>query len=395
MLFESYDQAMLTVALKQVAESFGVAESDLGGLLGLVHLGAVAAFLLLPLADRFGRRRLFLGSLIGLSLATCLTAFAQGVAQYVVLQMLARAFMVTCAATALVILAEELPADRRAFGIGIAGAVGAAGHGLGILLFAAIDVLPQGWRALYLLGLLPLLLLPRLRREVQETRRFSRERASAATRTAQPNALLRWWLPLRELVLWHPGRSLAVAALGALSAAGHSAAFNLSAYHVQTSHGWLPWQFTAMALAGGAVGIVGHPAAGLLADAFGRRRVGFALLAGFPLLALAFYRGPGWLLPLAWIPLVFTLTGGETLARVLAAELFPTSSRGTASGWLQLSAALGRALGLFAVAGLTPDGGSNVPALSLVVCAPLLAGLVVLFLPETGARELEEIAPRR
>ncbi len=391
LLFESYDQALLTVALKQVAESFGVAESDLGGLLGLVHLGAVAAFLLIPLADRWGRRGLFLGSLVGLSLATFLCAFAQSALQYVALQMLARAFLVTCAATALVILSEELPAAQRGFGIGVAGAVGAVGHGLGILLFAGIELAPQGWRALYGLGLLPLLLLPRLRREVRETQRFAREREGAAPSARRPGHLPGWWAPVRELARQHPARSLAVAVLGACSAGGFAAAFNLSAFHVQVRHGWLPWQFTAMALAGGAVGIVGHPVTGRLADALGRRGVGFALLAGFPALALAFYHGPGWLLPWVWVPLVFAITGGETLARTLSVELFPTSSRGTASGWLQLSSSLGRSFGLFAVAALTPAGGSNVPALSLVVCAPLLAGMVVWALPETGGRELEEI----
>ncbi|TFG93936.1 MAG: MFS transporter, partial [Myxococcales bacterium] len=152
-------------------------------------------------------------------------------------------------------------------------------------------------------------------------------------------------------------------------------------------------RYTAMAVVAGAVGIVGHPWAGRMADQRGRRGVGFALLSSFPLLALAFYHGPVWVLPVVWIPLIFTMSGGDTILRAIAAELFPTSERGTASGLLQLAEAIGRSGGLFLVAWATPDGASNTPMVSLVVFASLAAGLLLLPLPETGRRELEEISP--
>jgi MFS family permease len=137
------------------------------------------------------------------------------------------------------------------------------------------------------------------------------------------------------------------------------------------------------------------PYAGRLADRSGRRRAGFALFAGFPLLALGFYQGPGWLLPLAWIPIVFTLTGGNTIARALAGELFPTSHRGTSSGWLQLAESAGRSGGLFVVGWGTSLAVDLSTMISAVAFAALLAGLVLLLLPETGRRELEEISSER
>ena len=72
----------------------------------------------------------------------------------------------------------------------------------------------------------------------------------------------------------------------------------------------------------------------------------FVLMASFPLWALAFFRGPELLVPLACVALVFLLTGTTTVARTLGGELFPTHQRGTAAGWLQLSEALGRIGGL-------------------------------------------------
>jgi MFS family permease len=190
----------------------------------------------------------------------------------------------------------------------------------------------------------------------------------------------------------HPWRTVGVGLIGSLGSAGHAVGFQFSAFHVQTVHGWSPGQYTLMAVAAGLFGVVGNPYAGRAADRRGRRVVGFAVLAGFSFCAVAFYHAPGWLLPLVWMPMVFTVTGGNTIVRALSTELFPTSFRGTASGWLQLVEAAGRSSGLFLVYWGTPAGGSNVPMISIVVFCTLLAGLLVLALPETGRRELEEIS---
>jgi predicted MFS family arabinose efflux permease len=257
------------------------------------------------------------------------------------------------------------------------GALGAFGSGLALLLFAAIDVVPYGWRALYLAGATPLLLLPRFRRRVHETSRLRRQRPARDTRGDAPGPLMAWLDPMGALLRTHPWRALAVGAIGSLAAAGHAAGFNFSAYYVQTEHGWTPAQFTAMAVIAGAVGIIGHPFAGRFADHRGRRRVGLLFFGSFPFLALAFYHSPGWALPLLWIPLIFTLTGGSTIARALATELFPTSYRGTAAGWLQLVDTLGAAVGLFLVSWGTAVSASNIPMISAVVFATGIAGLVL------------------
>jgi MFS family permease len=387
--FENYDQAMLTQAIKHIAGDFGVVESELGNLLGFVRLGAVPAFFLVPLADRFGRRRTFLWSVLGMSVATTLSAFATTIETFVAFQMGSRLFMVTAAATAFVIIAEEFRAEHRGWGIGIVGAVGTFGVGMSAAIFAAIEVLPYGWRAMYLLGIVPALLLPMLRRRVTETERFDAHRSARAEGVESEMA---WWRPLLQLARRYPGRALGVGVIGAASSAAGSAAYNLSAYFVQDVHGWEPGQYSLMLLAAGTVGILGHPFAGRFADDRGRRLVGFCFYASLPLLAFAFYTAPGWLLPFVWVPMVFSLTGGITIGRALSTELFPTSFRGTASGFLQLVDTLGAAAGLFLISALTPPDGSAVPAVRIVVWLALLAAVAVLLLPETGRRELEEIS---
>ena len=74
--FEQYDASMLTAALKHIAFDLGIAEDDLGPFLGVIRLGALPALLLVPFADRFGRRRVFLVAVIGFSFGTMASGLA-------------------------------------------------------------------------------------------------------------------------------------------------------------------------------------------------------------------------------------------------------------------------------------------------------------------------------
>jgi len=250
-----------------------------------------------------------------------------------------------------------------------------------------VDWLPFGWRALYLVGATPLFLLPMFRRRVLETQRFrSHQRSIDGQRRERP------WQPVVRLLRNHPARTTAIVLIGCLSAGGHAPAMQLLADFVQTQHAWQPYQYSSMVIIGGLVGILGNTVAGRLADRLGRRWVGFGLLAGFPFIAAGVYQGPSWGIPILWVPLVFLTTGGTTILRALATELFPTSSRGTATGLLMVLETAGAALALHLVSTLTLREASPGPAISGIVFLCLAAGIVALFLPETANRELEAIS---
>jgi len=392
LFFEQYDLSMLTSALKFIAEDLSIAESKLGRYTSLIRLGALPAFVLIPFADRIGRRRLFLLSIIGISVATMLTGLSQNAAQFVAFQIVARTFLVTGMAVAFVIITEEFPAQHRGWGIGMAGALGACGNGLGAALFAVIHVLPYGWRALYVVGVVPILLLPRFRREVRETARFQRHRDAHGADGDGSVGLMSGLQPLLSLARTYPTRALLVGLVGALVAFGAMPAFQFIGYFTLTVHRWEPWRFSAMVLFGGGIGIIGNVVAGRLGDNIGRRAVGVVVAGLFPVCVWAFYRGPGWSLPPAWIGLVFCTTAIDVVIRALSTELFPTSHRGTAAGWLSLMSTMGAAAGLGLVGLGTHAPGDLARMTSLVSLATLLGGVCLLLLPETHRRELEEIS---
>ena len=77
----------------------------------------------------------------------------------------------------------------------------------------------------------------------------------------------------------------------------------------------------------------------------------------------------------------------------LGAELFPTSARATAAGWLVAAGVVGAVAGLLAFGLLTDALGSFATA-AVLVCAPVVvASLLFARLPETRGLELEQSAP--
>jgi MFS family permease len=391
LFFEQYDNSMLTAALKYIAADLGMTERDLGGFLAIIKLGAVPAFLIVPFADRIGRRRVFLAAVAVFSIGTLVTAFAQTATHFVVAQMVTRPFMLTASAIAFVIVTEEYPALHRGWAIGMLGALSACGNGLGAGLFAAIEHLPYGWRSLYAIGVVPLLLLPRLRRRVQETRRFNQHRASPERRR-DAGGLAGWLRPLVSLARTYPGRALGTAAAGGLMAVGESAVFQFTGYFTLTVHQWSPGQFSLMFILGGGVGIIGNVVAGRLGDRIGRRTIGFVSLALFPLFAWMFYHGPGWTLPISWTLFVFCNTAGGVVVRAFSTELFPTSYRGTSAAWISLVQAIGWSAGLALVGIGTHAPGDIARMTSLVALVVLGAAFALLALPETYRLELEAIS---
>ena len=145
----------------------------------------------------------------------------------------------------------------------------------------------------------------------------------------------------------------------------------------------------------GVPGIVGVVLASRLAESRGRRPVtiigllvatgaqGAFFLAGNDLLL--------WITPV--IAIVAAACAGLALG-TLDAELFPTETRGTSSGFLLVSGVTGSAVGLVVATQLRDVVGGLGPAIALCGIASLLAAVfVVPRLPETAERRLDDVSP--
>lgn len=390
-LFNAYDHQILSLALKQVQEGLGIAEGQVGYLGSVIRFGAIPGIALVLLGDVLGRRRLLLWSIVGYTLATGATAFAPDERSFVAFQFLSRTFGAAEAGLAAVVVAEEIDADQRGWALGVLAALSFLGIALAWVLFAAVETLPFGWRALYGVGLAPLVVIAWLRRRLPETQRFERERA----RRPSAGPLRETLRPLGGLVTRYPRRFAAVALVGFFMAfSGHAAGFFFPKY-LQEVHGLVPSRLTLLAAGVGIIGMCAMPLLGRLGDVRGRKPVAIAFIALNPLTVLAVFHAPGVaLLSLAFLAMNLTDIGSDHNLGVFAKELFPTSFRATAGSAAGVFVTLGGSAALAVESLLFARVGSHAAAISLLA----LAGFVVPFLvaygyPETRGRELEEISP--
>ncbi len=382
-LLNQYDMALLGLALPQIQAGIGLAETEVGPLLGTIRLGAGAALVLALAADRAGRRRLLLFTILGFTLCTTLTALAPDPAAFLACQLGARACIAAEEVIAIVLVAEEVGARARGLGFGILAIFGAVGHGLAAIAFGFVESLPFGWRALYALGAVPLLVLGWIRRSLRESRRFESE--------PRRGSVLQ---PLLDLLGVYPARLAAL--LTAILGFGFVSATALSfvSKTLQELHGYAPHEVSFLMIGGGSLALVSYPLSGVLSDRFGRRRVLGASLAAMGLGVLVFYSTTGVVLVVAWTFMMMGFMACDVLFGALGTELFPTGHRATASGVRMLVLAGGGALGLWAEGLVFGQAGSHALAITwLALGAVPIPLLALLALPETAERELEDISP--
>src|SRR3984957_8371445 len=323
--FDQYDRALLSLALKQIQTGLKIAESQLGAGLSIIRLGYLLSLLMTPFADLFGGRLLLLYTVFGYTIFTGLIAIAPDARAFVAFEIIARAFAGAEAAIAMVIVAEEVDAAYRGWAIGLLGAVSNIGYGLGAGVFAVVHVIPYGWRGLYAIALLPLVLIIPLRRILPESARFEKEKLEGL----RP---VKVWEPVVQLYNAYPGRLIMMLSIAFLSSMGGNAAGFLFPKFLQEAHHWSPGNVSSLVFFGGALGIIGSIVAGRLSDRYGRRVMGVAFMFLAPLLTIWMYTATGRSIVPAWILETFFDVAAFMILNAYSAELFPTSYRSTAGG---------------------------------------------------------------
>jgi MFS family permease len=382
-LFQGYDTFIVSMALPYIGRDLGASEGRLGLALSAIRVGALISVLLGRAADRSGRRRLLLVTVLAYTTATAATGLSRGIAQFVACQLVAEVFLVTEWSLAQVVIAEEFPASFRSLGQGLLGTFGALGAGLAALLFPIFQETAIGWRGLYFVGIAPLLLVAYLRRSLPETARWQEARRRGETRHG------------RLADLFGAGHRLHFLVLVALSfALGASAApaFGFASYRATNGFGWTPSEVSAMVLLGGGLGMAGWFVSGLAAERLGRRRVGMFSFAATGGAAWLYYTSR-WLAP-AFAALVFMEAGGTVALNALGTELFPTRLRSTAKSWITNAAVVGAVAGMASVGALSSALGGADAVVRLLAALPIACAVSLVVLPETRGLELEEISPR-
>jgi MFS family permease len=362
---DAMDVQMYSFVIPALIATWGITRAQ-AGVLGTAALlvSAVGGWLAGWIADRFGRVRTLQVAILWFAIFTFLSGLAQNYEQlFVARALLGLGFGGEWAAGA-VLLGESIRAEHRGKALGIMQAGWAVGWGMATVLYAVFfTLLPlqTAWRALFLVGIAPAVLVFFVRRYVEEPPVYLESRKQLAARGDRPSFFEIFKPPLLRITL-----------LGGLMGTGAQGGY----YAVMT---WMPTflrnerglsildstAYLAVLIVGA---FCGYLSGGFLSDRIGRRFqfLIFAIGAGivaFTYTSLSF--GNTAMLVLGF-PLGFFASGVFSAMGAFYTEHFPTRVRGvgqgfaynlgratgalfpTLVGYVSGSMPLGQAIGLFA-----------------------------------------------
>jgi len=386
-----YLGTLLTQTNTFAKAQFGSSDTALSTMLASVRLAAVLALVVVAIADRRGRRSVLLWSAVAACVLAATGAVVPDLAWLGISQTAARTASTAMAIVIGIYAIEEMPAGSRAFAVSVLAMTAALGAGMCVAVLPLADLGPGGWRLLYLF---PLAFAPAIWRQASrlpETRRFQATGPDAAAQSHTAATPRRRNTAERSA---NRRRFVLLAASAMLLALFTTPASQLLNEYLRAERGYSALTITLFTLITNTPGVIGIIIGGRLADTRGRRLVGAVAIGGGVAFTVAMFLATGsWI----WIWSVLGALVGAAAVPALGVygpELFPTASRGSANGGINLAAVAGAVVGLLSAGLLSDAMGGLPPAMALLAIGPLVVViLIVVAYPETAQRELEDINP--
>ena len=383
-MLDAFDVMLYALVLGSIRKDLGLDAATAGFLQSLTLVAsAVGGLLFGVLADRWGRARALMLSVLLYSIFTALCGFASTALQLAVFRVFLGLGMGGQWASGAALVSETWSDEDRGKALGFMQSSWAIGYGLAALVnWLVQDIAGMGWRAVFFVGVLPALFTVWVQQRVKEPVvwqqvRTQRERVSLRPVFGGPmlritlavtlmNActMFAWW----GLNTWVPSFLSAPARRGGLALSNAAMSGFVAAMQVGMWFGYVTF--------------------GYISDRVGRRRtyVVYLLLAAVSVLAFA-YGGRPWLLFALGPVVAFFGTGYFSGFGAVTAELYPAAIRATAQGFTYNIGRLASAAAPWLVGGLA-EGKGFPAALSLTAAAFLLATVFWIFIPETGKRSM-------
>jgi MFS family permease len=398
-MLDAMDFMLYAMALGQLRSYFGFTDAT-AGLLGTVTLlmSGIGGLTFGYVADRFGRTRALMSTIIIFSLASLGAATSQTVVQLLIWRALLGLGMGGEWASGAVLVSETWPAAHRNKAISIMQSGWAIGYVLAAVIAAIVLSAPalgrDAWRWLFAVGVLPALFTIWIRRNVKEPTVSGRPEGRPLQSLARQPAKNPF------LVIFGPvlvGRTLLIILLmSAVQFAYWGIFFWLPAFlarpvvqggagmGVVGSLGWLiPVQIGAY---------FGYLTFGFLTDRFGRRRTFITFMLGAAALVPLYgqmARSPVALLTLGPV-LGYFGHGYFSLFGSFIAELFPAAVRGTGQGTTYNIGRMAGAVAPYTIGALAGVSGVGIGlALASTSAFFLLAAGLIFTLPDRSGEELD------
>jgi MFS family permease len=383
-MLDGFDVMLYALVIGALLQEFSISTRT-AGMLGSLTLAAsgLGGVIFGVIADRMGRRRAMIGSILIYSIFTGLCGLAQTVSQLAVFRFILGLGMGGEWTSGAALVSETWPDKHRGKAVAWMQSAWAIGYAAAAIVVGL--VLPRfGWRVVFLIGLLPALLTLWIRRHVEESEMWlasQREPARARPsvrdvffgRFASTTMLLTFLSLTTVFAYW--GLSLWVPAYLSLPVTRGGLGLSSS--------------MTTLLVVTMQVGtFLGYVSFGYVSDAFGRRKsfVTYILVAAVLILVYSTIESIPLLLVIG--PLVaFFGTGLFSGFGAITAEIYPTAVRAIAQGFTLNMGRLGSAAAPFVVGSLAETHGFGT-AFAILAAALVLGSLTWIWLPETRGRSL-------
>ena len=396
LIFDGFDTQSIGYVAPAILREWGVGRSELGpifssGLAGLM----LGAFLLGPIADRFGRKPTIVLCAVIFGLFTIACAMAGTVAELMVFRLLAGLGLGGAMPNAIALTAEFAPLRSRSRLATILVCFFSLGAAIGGFL-AAVIIPDLGWRAVFWIGgLAPLAILPIIMMRLPESVRFLSLRSGTSGRI---RAIVQRIAPAGlfndKTEFWSSGEDETRSSPRLLFTHGRAAVtlcvwagffmnlivlYFLSSYLPTILHGVGIGESdavraTAFYQVGGLVGAV---CIGWLMDWLKPGAVLAAALTSAALLICLIAAAGSDLTLVVWgtFGAGFCVVGGQVGANAYVSSLYPTAVRSTGIGWALGVGRLGSVVGPMIVTALLSVGWSITSIFYSVALPALLAGM--------------------
>ncbi|MEO7398904.1 MAG: MFS transporter [Ilumatobacteraceae bacterium] len=370
----AFTNTLFTQTVNYAAKDFDVGKfgQGIGGV--VVRAGIVFALPIAFFADRVGRRRMIVLAAWLAPVVSSLGALAPTFPVLVGTQALGRPMGLALDLLIAVAAAEEMPRNSRAYAISVLAMASGLGAGIAVMGLPLADLGPAGWRLVYVLALIWLVVANDMRRRLPETRRFERPHVVAPR------------LPRVRFV-----QLASVSFFANLFVA--PASFFQNRY-LDEVRGLSATAVTIFTIGTATPAGLGFVVGGRIADVHGRRRL---LVVAIPIstaLLLWSFSAAGVGLWLGAFGAGFTGGIAYPAFAVYRTEMFPTGNRGRAAGLITTAALVGGSFGLLASGRLLDGGWSYGQTMALMALGQIVAVLIILArYPETAHKDLDELNP--
>ena len=396
-IFEGYDITIFHLCTPYIMATFHMSDAVIGSVATIVRFGGILSFGMVASADLYGRRPVLSITVLFYTLFTLATAMSRGMISFTIFQSASQMFLAAEFGVAITMVSEEFPDEQRARAIAVLHTVAFLGVTAAAALYPFMAPSRWGWRGMYMLGIIPLLLTAFLRRGLRETMRFQAlEAARKAAGIARENLLPKLRASVAEFAGPYRGRLILIAILwNSIGFVGGPTITYFSLLAIRDHH-WTAGHVSIALIIAYLFGSLGSLMCGYAMDRIGRRATtAFFYLGAAVSMAIMF--GSGWHGSLRYgiVATQFAYQAARTATSALSAELFPTEIR--ASGYsitVQVFGQMAWTLSPLIVGFLSHRMGGIGPAASMFALGPIIGVVGIIgFVPETKGMTLEEISP--